>query len=91
MAREETPKAGAFRVLLGGDGTLLSAARVWRDQIFPSLGESGIARIPHGSNGERAFAAMDTADQGQGQHRERAMLDAKLSATGDGSVLRRTE
>jgi NAD+ kinase len=84
MAREEIAKRPVrFVVLLGGDGTLLSAARVLARSDIPVIG------VNLGSLGfltevtvKELFAAMDTADKGKASIEERAMLDCQIERDG---------
>ena len=84
MAREEIAKRPVrFVVLLGGDGTLLSAARVLARSDIPVIG------VNLGSLGfltevtvKELFAAMDTADKGKASIEERAMLDCRIERDG---------
>jgi NAD+ kinase len=84
MAREEIAKHPVrFVVLLGGDGTLLSAARVLARSDIPVIG------VNLGSLGfltevtvKELFAAMDAADKGKASIEERAMLDCRIERDG---------
>ncbi len=84
MAREEIAKHPVrFVVLLGGDGTLLSAARVLARSDIPVLG------VNLGSLGfltevtvKELFPAMEAADAGKASIEERAMLDCQIERDG---------
>jgi NAD+ kinase len=84
MAREEIAKRPVrFVVLLGGDGTLLSAARVLARSDIPVIG------VNLGSLGfltevtvKDLFSALETADQGKASIEERAMLDCQIERDG---------
>jgi NAD+ kinase len=84
MAREEIAKYPVrFVVLLGGDGTLLSAARVLARSDIPVIG------VNLGSLGfltevtvKELFSAMETADQGKASIEERSMLDCQIERDG---------
>jgi len=84
MAREEIAKHSVrFVVLLGGDGTLLSAARVLARSDIPVIG------VNLGSLGfltevtvKDLFSALETADKGKASIEERAMLDCQIERDG---------
>jgi NAD+ kinase len=84
MPREEIAKHSVrFVVLLGGDGTLLSAARVLARSDIPVIG------VNLGSLGfltevtvKDLFSALDTADKGKASIEERAMLDCQIERDG---------
>jgi NAD+ kinase len=84
MAREEiATRAVRFVVLLGGDGTLLSAARVLARSDIPVIG------VNLGSLGfltevtvKDLFSALETADKGKASIEERAMLDCQIERDG---------
>jgi NAD+ kinase len=72
-----------FVVLLGGDGTLLSAARVLARSDIPVLG------VNLGSLGfltevtmKELYVALDAADQGKASIEERSMLDCRVEREG---------
>ncbi len=87
VAREEIGKHPVrFVVLLGGDGTLLSAARVLARTDIPVIG------VNLGSLGfltevtvKELYAALEAADQGKASIEERSMLDCQIER--DGKVL----
>lgn len=80
VAREEIANHPVkFVVLLGGDGTLLSAARVLARSDIPVIG------VNLGSLGfltevtvKDLFSALASADQGHASIEERAMLDCQI-------------
>ena len=84
MAREEIAKHSVrFVVLLGGDGTLLSAARVLARSDIPVIG------VNLGSLGfltevtvKDLFSALETTDKGKASIEERAMLDCQIERDG---------
>jgi NAD+ kinase len=84
MAREEIAKRPVrFVVLLGGDGTLLSAARVLARSDIPVIG------VNLGSLGfltevtvKELFPALEAADAGKASIEERAMLDCQIERDG---------
>jgi NAD+ kinase len=84
MAREEIAKHPVrFVVLLGGDGTLLSAARVLARSDIPVIG------VNLGSLGfltevtvKDLFSALETTDKGKASIEERAMLDCQIERDG---------
>src|SRR5882724_10059254 len=84
MAREEIARHPVrFVVLLGGDGTLLSAARVLARSDIPVIG------VNLGSLGfltevtvKEMFAALETADRGKASIEERAMIDCQIERDG---------
>jgi len=83
MAREEIAKRPVrFVVLLGGDGTLLSAARVLARSDIPVIGVNLDRSDPHGSNGERAVCSHGHRRQGKASIEERAMLDCQIERDG---------
>lgn len=87
IAREDIAKhAVRFVVLLGGDGTLLAAARVLARAGIPVLG------VNLGSLGfltevtvKELYSALEAADQGTVRTEERSMLDCQVER--DGSVV----
>lgn len=87
VAREEIAKHPVrFVVLLGGDGTLLAAARVLARADIPVLG------VNLGSLGfltevtvKELYSALEAADQGMAGTEERSMLDCQIER--NGSVL----
>ena len=85
MAREEIAQHPVrFVVLLGGDGTLLSAARVLARSEIPVIG------VNLGSLGfltevtvKELFVALESADQGKASIEERSMLDCRIERGGE--------
>jgi NAD+ kinase len=84
VTREEIAKYPVrFVVLLGGDGTLLSAARVLARSDIPVIG------VNLGSLGfltevtvKGLYAALDAADRGKASVEERSMLDCQVEREG---------
>jgi NAD+ kinase len=73
-----------FVVLLGGDGTLLSAARVLARTDIPVIG------VNLGSLGfltevtvKELYSALEAADQGKASIEERSMLDCQVERAGN--------
>jgi NAD+ kinase len=77
--REEIPGKVDFIVVLGGDGTMLSAARQAAGRNVPILGVNlgGLGFITQ-SNKSDIFSALDMAIRGVCPVEERIMLDAVL-------------
>ncbi len=83
-AREELPVDADLLIVLGGDGTLLAAARLVGDHDVPIL------PVNLGSLGfltsvtlDDMYAVLDRAIKGEARYSERVMLDCKVTRNGE--------
>ena len=85
VAREEIASHRVrFVVLLGGDGTLLSAARVLARSGIPVLGVNlGSLGFLTEVTRKEIYTALEAADQGKAEIEERSMLDCQIERAGN--------
>jgi len=84
VAREEIASYPVrFVVLLGGDGTLLAAARVLARSGIPVLGVNlGSLGFLTEVTRKEIYTALEAADQGKAATEERSMLDCQIERSG---------
>jgi NAD+ kinase len=79
LSREELPKGCQFIIVLGGDGTLLSAARAIKDSNIPVLGVNfGSLGFLTAITADELYPELERALQGKHRIGHRAMLDCTL-------------
>jgi len=79
LEREDVPKQCQFIIVLGGDGTLLSAARVLKDYDIPVLGVNlGSLGFLTAITADELYPELERALHGKHRIGHRAMLDCTL-------------